>query len=351
MSLLASGIGFADEVNSKLAKEAIKNEQEVGKEEVEKNLQISLIGDMAMDGSVRRQIDKNGYAYPWEKVFNTFNADDLTIGNLETSITTRGKKWPDKQFNFRSDPKNIKAMEDAGIEVVSLANNHSLDYGYEGLKDTLNHLGKSKINYVGGGLNKDDAYKGIILEKNGMKIGVLGFSRVIPDAKWYATNTRPGLAGGYDPHRGQMKIRIEAMKQEVDYLVVNIHWGVERSTRARKQEEKLARDMVDWGADIISGHHPHVLQGVEIYKGKPIFYSLGNFVFGSASKEGRSTAIAQVNIRDGKLSHIDMIPCEIIGGRPIPLYNNHKEARIRDINSLSKPYGVVFEKNGRLKLQ
>ena len=110
--------------------------EEVAIEEVQEldqnTLTISLVGDIFMDGSLRGLIDRNGIDYPWEMVKDYFQNDDITIGNLETSITTRGEKWEDKQFNFRSDPKNLEVMKEASLDVVSLANNHSLDYGYVG---------------------------------------------------------------------------------------------------------------------------------------------------------------------------------------------------------------------------
>ena len=134
-----------------------------------KNLQISLVGDLLMDGSIRGQIDKNGMDYPWEMVKEYFLNDDITIGNLETSITTRASKWPDKLFNFRSDPENLKSMKNAGIDILTLANNHILDYGYDGLLDTIKHIDNSGIKRVGAGKNKEDAMKPVIVEKEGLK--------------------------------------------------------------------------------------------------------------------------------------------------------------------------------------
>lgn len=239
---------------------------------------ISMVGDIFMDGSVKSYIDKNGGDYPWEMVKEYFQNDDVTIGNLETSITTKDTKWPEKTYNFRGDPKNLKFMKEAGVDVVALGNNHSLDYGYEGFLDTLNHLDKSEIKRVGGGKNKKEAIEGIILDKNDIKIGILSFSRVVPSVDWYATSKRPGIVGAYDGHIKDVLERVREIKEEVDILVLSIHWGVEGSTTPRKEEIALAKKLIDGGVDIIMGHHPHVLQGIEIYNGKPIFYSLGNFI-------------------------------------------------------------------------
>ncbi|WMM25317.1 CapA family protein [Tissierella sp. MB52-C2] len=314
------------------------------------SLSISLIGDILMDGSVKIHINKNGFNYPWDRVKEYFQNDDITIGNLETSITTKGQKWPDKQFNFRSDPRNIKAMEEAGIDIVSLSNNHSLDYGYDGLMDTLKYIDNSKIKRVGGGYNKKDAINGTIVEKNGIKVGVLGFSRVVPDVKWYATDKRAGIVGAYDPHIEEVTDRVMEMKKEADIMVLAIHWGVERSDTPRKQEMDLAKRLIDSGVDIVMGHHPHVLQGVEIYKGKPIFYSLGNFVFGTSTEITSNTMIAQVNLINKNIDNIKIIPCEIVSGRPIPLDNNKNAEKINYLHKISKNFKTNIDKDGLIKI-
>lgn len=324
--------------------------QEVVNFREEKTVSISIVGDILMDSSVRAQINKNGIEYPWEMVKEYFQNDDITIGNLETSITTRGTKWEDKQFNFRSDPNNLKAMKEAGIDVLALANNHTLDYGYEGLLDTLSYLDKNDIKRAGGGKNKQEAIEGVIIEKNGLKIGVLSFSRVVPDVKWYATDKRPGIVGAYDPHINEVIVRIEEMKKETDIVILSIHWGVELSATPRKQEMDLGKKLIDAGADIIMGHHPHVLQGVEIYKGKPIFYSLGNFVFGTKNELTSNTMIGQINFIDKDIDNIKIIPCSIIGGRPIPIIDDKRIEKIKYINTISKDFNTKFDVEGKIKI-
>lgn len=324
--------------------------QEVVNFQEEKTVSISIVGDILMDSSVRAQINKNGIEYPWEMVKKYFQNDDITIGNLETSITTRGTKWEDKQFNFRSDPNNLKAMKEAGIDVLGLANNHTLDYGYEGLLDTLSYLDKNDIKRAGGGKNKQEAIEGAIIEKNGLKIGVLSFSRVVPDVKWYATDKRPGIVGAYDPHISEVIVRIEEMKKEADIVILSIHWGAELSATPRKQEMDLGKKLIDAGADIIMGHHPHVLQGVEIYKGKPIFYSLGNFVFGTKNELTSNTMIGQINFIDKDIDNIKIIPCSIIGGRPIPIIDDKRIEKINYINTISKDFNTKFDVEGIIKI-
>lgn len=304
-----------------------------------------------MDGSIRPNIEKYGYDYFWKDVSEYFKADDLTIGNLETSITMKAGKWPNKQFNFRSDPANVWAMERAGIDVLSLANNHILDYGYAGLIDTMNLLDQSLVKYVGAGRNKSEAIKGEIIEKNGLKIGILSFSRVVPDVKWYGTNKRAGLVGAYDGHIPEVERRIKEMKEETDLVVLSIHWGVERSQYPRGSEQKLARRLIDSGADIIMGHHPHVIQGIEVYKGKPIFYSLGNFVFTGKKQPMIDTMIGQINLIGKNIDSIEVIPFQIKNGRPIKIDDNYNKSSINTINKLSKSFNVKFNENGLYKIK
>ena len=323
-----------------------------GGEEVEevKNFQISLVGDLLMDGSIKRQIDKNGTDYPWEMVKAYFQNDDLTIGNLETSMTTKGSKWPDKLFNFRSDPRNLLSMEKAGIDVLTLANNHILDYGYNGLLDTIKHIDNTGIKRVGAGKNKEDAFKAAIIEEDGLKIGILSASRVVPDVKWYATGKRSGLIGAYDVHIKELLNEVEKLKKDVDLVVLSIHWGVERSAEPKDQDRILAKKLIDGGVDIIMGHHPHVLQGIEIYKGKPIFYSLGNFVFGTQGELTSNTMIAQINLVDGQMDNIEIIPFNIRLGRPVPVTEDIRKSKIAYLNKISKKFGVNIDGNGIIKL-
>lgn len=338
--------------NSRITRYEKKEEVIIHEEVITKDeLTISIAGDVLMDSSIRWQIDRNGIEYPWEMVKEHFQEDTLTMVNLETSITNKGTKWEDKQYNFRSDPKNLQAMNEAGIDVVGLANNHTLDYGYDGFLDTLSHIDKSGIKRAGGGKNWKEAMEGTIIEKENTKIGILAFSRVAPDVKWWATKNSPGIVGAYDSQLVGALNQIKEMKNDVDILLLSIHWGVELSTTPRKVEIDLAKKLIDAGADIIMGHHPHVLQGVEIYKGKPIFYSLGNFVFGSKNEITASTMIAQINIIDKNIDNIKIIPCTINLGRPIPVQGDERVEKIKYINTISNIFNTKIDNEGILKIE
>lgn len=332
-----------------------ETETEIAIEEpIEDNINeisISLVGDILLDGHIRNHIHKEGYDYPWHYVREYFENDDITIGNLETSITGAGEKWPDKQFNFRSEAKNVGAMKDAGIDVVSLANNHSLDYGYEGFRDTLRYLNEGDIKVVGAGENIEQAIKEVIIDKDNMKIGILGFSRVVPDVGWWATPNRPGLVGAYDTQMPQALKAIENLKKEVDILIVSVHWGKELEEEPRQEEIIVAKKMIDSGADVIAGHHPHVLQGIEIYKGRPIFYSLGNFVFGTKSELTANTMIAQLDFNNKDLKAIEIIPFNIVNSRPRSVDEEVRQEKLQYLRKISNSFNTIIDKDGKIIIE
>ncbi|HZJ99928.1 MAG TPA: CapA family protein [Tissierellaceae bacterium] len=345
---------FSSNINAKgvqLAQGAEASETGEDGDDFITDINISLVGDILLDGHIRNHIEKQGYSYPWHYVKEYFQNDDITIGNLETSITTGGSPWPDKQFNFRSDPQNVPAMKEAGIDVVSLANNHTLDYGHEGLKDTLRYLEEGDISSVGAGIDKSDAMKSVIIEKDNIKIGILGFTRVAPDVGWWAADDRPGLIGAYDPQIPNALESIEKLKAEVDILIVAVHWGKELHEEPREIDIIAAKKMIDKGADVIAGHHPHILQGIEIYKGSPIFYSLGNFVFGSRSKLTSNTIIAQLSFNGKDLKSVNIIPFEIINSRPENVDEIRRIEKLDYLRKLSSEFGTIIDDDGIILLE
>lgn len=340
-----SEVGFIEKLKDKV-KSFIDGEEE----DYENKFKVSLVGDMSFDGHIRNNISEHGYDYPWEYVSEYFKDDHISIGNLETSITREGSPWPNKQFNFRSDPENVGAMKRAGMDVVSLANNHTLDYGYDGLKDTIDYLNAGDIKLVGAGEDTKEASKALIIEKEETKIGVLGYSRVAPDVGWWPTDDKAGVASAYDKHLDQVLENIEETKKEVDLLIIMVHWGKELHEMPREDEVRAAKKMIDMGADVIAGHHPHVLQGIEIYKGKPIFYSLGNFIFGSRSNLSGNTMIAQVNFNHKDIESIDIIPFHIKNSRPENISREKKEEKLEYLRNISSEFETRIDKEGRINI-
>lgn len=204
---------------------------------------------------------------------------DVFMANEEFPFSSRGEKAPDKQYTFRLPPEKVSMFHEMGIDIVTLANNHALDFGTDALLDTCRTLDDAGILRVGAG-NLEEAKRWQTIEAGGKRIGFLGATRVIPVADWAATAYSPGMLATYDP--AMLLDQIRAAKAVNDYVVVYVHWGVEREEFPKDYQKDLGRQYIDAGADLVIGSHPHVLQGIEYYKGKPIVYSLGNFVFGSS---------------------------------------------------------------------
>jgi len=208
---------------------------------------------------------------------------DIMMLNNEFAFSTRGEKTPNKSYTFRANPARVEILKEMGVDIVSLANNHALDYGRDALLDTFSTLDEAGIDYVGAGKDLERAKAPIYYTINGKRIAYVAASRVIFAGSWYATEDRPGMVGTYDPALICEVIR--QAKAESDYVIVYVHWGVERTNYPEKYQRSLAQAYIDAGADAVIGCHPHVMQGFEFYKGKLIAYSLSNFWFSRATVE------------------------------------------------------------------
>ncbi len=232
-----------------------------------------------------------------------FRKADVAFANLEVPLSRNGRPAPEKIL-LRGTPEMVEALNEAGFDALSVANNHMLDYGEEAFFDTFSLLDEHAISYAGAGKNLAAARRPVVLERGGLKIGVLVFSSLIPRG-FAAGQDTPGLnplraltsyrpiqnAAEYpgaplrvltwaDPDDLQrMKRDIRALKKKVDLVLVNHHWGTSMMHEIREYQQEVAYAAVDSGADIVLGGHPHVVQGVEFYKGKPIVYSMGNLIF------------------------------------------------------------------------
>ena len=226
---------------------------------------------------------------------------DIFMVNQEFPFSSRGTA-ADKTYTFRLPPEKVSMFHEMGIDIVTLANNHTLDFGREALEDTCAALEGAGIPYVGAGRNLERAKQLEVLNVRGTRIGFLGASRVVPFADWTAGKDTSGLFLTYDP--AQLLEEIKAAKEACDYLVVYVHWGIERNDKPEGYQKTMGRQYIDAGADLVLGSHPHVLQGIEFYNGKPIVYSLGNFVFGSSIPK---TMLVQVEV-DGDQAAVSVIP-------------------------------------------
>lgn len=313
-----------------------------------KQVTLALVGDILLDSWVGTEIKRQGVDYPWAGVKDILSSADAAIGNLESPAGVTGFPIKGKTFTFRARPDTLQGAVNAGIDVLTLANNHILDYGPGALGETLDNLDQYGIARTGAGRNIKEAMTPAIQECGGLKVGVLSFSRVIPYPGWVVGPNHPGVANGWDA-----KTVLQAIQQadsQVDVLVVSIHWGIELADYPAKDQQNLAKAMVDSGADVILGHHSHCLQGVEVYKEKPILYSMGNFIFTSSSLKARSGAIALVTMEKDGVKNLQMIPTRLNRGQPQVLTDKAKVAEIIRLQSLSKPFGLQFNNEGKAYL-
>lgn len=264
-------------------------------------------GDVILSDNVEQAIGSD-YQYVFRH-WKPGKEADIFMVNLEHPVTTATERV-EKKFNFKMHPAYGAVLLDAGVGIVNSANNHIFDYGYQGIDDTMRFLDSLGIPYTGVGKNLREARRPVILERKGKRIGFLGY---FGGGDFAATADRPGYAPRYPGYIAQ---DVKKLRTQVDFVVVNFHWGTERADIPDDWQVRLAHRTVDAGADLVIGHHPHVLQGIEWYKGKTIAYSLGNFVFGGNTRHSYETAVIKVTLTDS--ANVELIPVTVRKWQPKP---------------------------------
>jgi poly-gamma-glutamate capsule biosynthesis protein CapA/YwtB (metallophosphatase superfamily) len=283
-------------------------------------VRLMAVGDVMLAQSIGRRIVRRGPLAPWVKVKSYFDEADLVVANLECTISTRGTPWP-KTFTFRAPPAAADSLVAAGIDVVSLANNHALDYGRLAFKDTLAYLEARGVGYAGGGRDRDAARAPLIVERNGLRLAFLGY--VLPFSgrpafntrQWAATDTLAGLAIGTPEGVAR---DVAAVRPSVDLVIVMVHGGTEYRNYPTLKQRTFNKAAVQAGAALVIGHHPHVLQGYVYENRTLIAYSLGNFVFDYFTGAPNDTAILDVTLSAQGVESVSWIPAVIERGFPRP---------------------------------
>ncbi|MCZ6731706.1 MAG: CapA family protein [Gammaproteobacteria bacterium] len=306
-------------------------------------LQLAAVGDIMLGGSAVPELRREGYDYPFLLVQPILRQADVVFGNLEGPLTDAGQAAPDKRYVFRSPPAKVApALAAAGFTVVSLANNHTMDYGVEGLKQTMAALDEAGIQHTGAGMNLQEARRPAFVKSGDYTLGFLAYSLTFPESFW-AQGQRPGTAFGHASH---VRADVAAARDQADVVVVSFHWGREATTELRDYQSKLAHAAIDSGASVVLGHHPHILQGIEYYKHGIIFYSLGNFVFGSYSRKATRSIIALLNLRGAKVLEVKLIPVNVdnieLVFQPQPLVEEQANEVIVELKRLSKPLSTTI---------
>lgn len=278
-------------------------------------LVIQGTGDVNLDPTYIPALATNGYGHAWEGLEGIFLADDLTVINLECAPSGIGAAEP-KEFVFRCPPESLVSLAPAGIDVASLGNNHSGDYGKRALIDSRDNLIAAGVLPVGAGKDATEAGAPALSQIEGWNVAVLGFGGVFPTPAWFATDDRAGMRDGDDIT--SMVAAVSAADAAADLVVVTVRWGAEFDTEPRTDDIERARAIIAAGADVIFGHHAHRLQPLEMVNDAAVFWGLGNFVWPRHSTAAATTAIGRVVVSPDGSIEACLIPAFIESpGQPV----------------------------------
>lgn len=312
-----------------------------------KEVTLAFVGDILLGDGLTGIINSQGADYPWRAAAPLLRKADLAVGNLETSVSLRGSPAPHKQYTFRSHPSTLKGASRAGIDILSLANNHTLDWGPEALVDTIDHVRSASIHPVGAGKNAAEAFRPVLVTVHGIRIAFLAFTRVIPEPLWAAGPNHPGLAAGYDPK--PVLAAVEAARPLADVIVVLFHWGEEVTDLPRQTDQELTRAMMEKGATIVIGHHPHVLQAIALHDSKLVAYSLGNFIFTSVERElNQETGVLTVTVGPSGVRGASFAPMYIAAGQPRLPSPAVRRRILTRLDRLSRAFGTAVSPDGEV---
>lgn len=297
-------------------------------------------GDIQMGNNITSAYDSMGMdGIISQTLLSEMQEADITMVNEEFPFGTGGTQAPDKQFTFKTDPSYVKIFNEMGVDIVSLANNHVLDFGQDVLSQTFDTLDQAGIDYVGAGESIERAGAWETLEAGGMKVAFLSASRVIPVVGWDVRNSQPGVFTTYDP--AMLVEQIEKADQENDLVVVYVHWGVEKAQMPEEYQRTMARQYIDAGADLVIGSHPHVLQGIEYYNGVPVIYSLGNFMFNDTIDR---TVVLKVKADEKGNLTLQLLPAAATASKTSELTGDPADSVLDYTESIS--FGAEIDKEG-----
>lgn len=291
---------------------------------------LGFAGEIILARDVATKINQyHDYTYPFHQVADITRIPDLFFATLEAPLY--GKNTPCGQdcLKFIADGETIEGLKFAGIDVVSLAANHVMDGDEAALENTLKLLDEVRIGHVGAGLSEAETLRPFIKEIRGLKVGFLAYNEIPPQK-----NTATAL---------NLSQAIRDLKKKVDLVIVSFHWGIEYTDQPNDSQKALAHQAIDADADLVIGDHPHWLQGIEFYQGKPIFYSVGNFIFDQMwSRETREGIMVFLTFEGTKLSRVQLKPHLIENfSQPRPLLGEEKEKILNRLYQISEPTAVT----------
>ncbi len=300
-------------------------------------VEITAAGDIMLGSWIVDKVHREGADAPFDGTRLWTSSADIAVANLEAPFADSGRLYVEKQYTFKVPTFMVEGIVNAGIDVLTLANNHIMDYGCDGLMQTIRTLEGAGLRFCGAGRNFEEACAPVIMEVNGLRLAFLGLTTTYPEEFW-ATPTRCGTCR---PSEEQEEAIIRAAKQESDLVIINIHWGTEKKNTPNPDQIARARRYIDYGADVVLGHHPHVLQGFELYRGRLIAFSLGNYVFGSLSENAHTAALLRLTLdRTGLVKGL-IVPIHVynavVNFQPQVLRGEAGRRVIAELQQLSRP--------------
>ncbi len=263
--------------------------------EPKEDASIAVTGDVMFARKMPNVLSMD--SSPFSGVSDVTSNVDLLLINFENAATSSGDALKG-DVPLKCDPSYVPLAKANNVTVAGLANNHAIDYGITGMQDTLENLKSADITPMGAGNTEDEAHQAVVKDVNGRKVTILNymdsenFAEYSYEAMPYANGSNPGYSA-YDSEDAQKQI---AENNDSDLIVAYLHFGNEYSNSPNENQVKIAHELIDYGADVVIGSHPHVTQGIEMYNGKPIFYSLGNFIFDQSNTATHSAYFVQIDL-------------------------------------------------------
>lgn len=312
-------------------------------------IRLTAVGDInfhSIDGLVLKDPE-----FPWKGISPIFKKASILVGNQESPLSNRGSVYTKKTWLLRADPRTAESLVKAGFDVLTLSNNHIMDYGPLALQDTIATLDNAKIARVGAGMNLNEARQAaFVTTPYGVKFAFLSYSLTYPEIFW-ANSSRPGTPYGspdfFIPD-------IKKAKTLADHVVISFHWSDELQYYPSAYQKNYGKLCIDAGASVVLGHHPHVLQGIEVYKGGLIAYSLGNFVFGSYSKRVKDSIILEIECNKESLILAKIYPINVLNHevqfQPRLRQGADAQRVLNDMRTYSSQFKTEIESQGDIGL-
>lgn len=317
---------------------------------------VLFLGDTAPTDAAMPEIERHGWGYPFEATRALLAGYDAVVVNLEAPVTASDERWPvPKPWIYEVDPAAVPAMRAAGIDAVTLANNHVRDFGSRGLADTLTALDRGGIAHLGAGMTEAEARRGLVLETAGGRVGLLAYlqNRV----HWRLRDMAFALDTPMFSWPGAARLRYSDLAEDLarlraasDVVVVVLHWGSNYEP-VEPDQIALGRAAIDLGADAVIGHHSHQAQPVGLYRGRPIIFGLGNYAFGTIGRASMRFGMgAALHLEQGRIAALELIPLatqnRLVSFRPRVSEGRQADRFFEDLRRRSAALGAAIVQRG-----